>query len=197
MKVCQQRIDDAEVVRWVDENIGSILLGSDVAVFIRGRLKHAHTGRANGNDAPSRPLGFVDRLRCFGRNLEPLLVHRVILDRVALHRLKRPRANVQRDFRHADAHGFQIIEERSGEMQPGRGGGHGAFLLCVHRLVALPVCHRVGRVSLNVRWQRRLSNLRQQLKDVRRIRQLEEVLAGFVFVDGRHPVVGGRALEVV
>ena len=104
---------------------------------------------------------------------------------------------MQRDFRLADSLGFQSVEKRPGEVQPGCGGSHGAFLFCIHRLVAFPIRNRFGWLTLDVRGQRRFANLRQQLKNIRSVRHLEEVLAGFVFVDGRHPVVGRSSFEVV
>ena len=89
MKVCQQRIDHSEIVRRINENIRAAKLRLDATGIIRGRLKHAHARSANRDNPP--PLGFclINGPGGGGVDVETLLVHRVILDVIALHRLKR------------------------------------------------------------------------------------------------------------
>ena len=130
-------------------------------------------------------------------DLEAFLVHRVILDAVALHRLKRSRPDVQRHLRERHALCAKPVEQLIREVQSRRRRGDRAVGFCVHRLVTIAIGAGVDRRALDVRRQRRLADGLQEFVHVRCPREAKQIFAGVVLVDRLDPVRSGAAVEVV
>lgn len=92
----------------------------------------AHRGGAYGDD-PSRCRGQCDQGLAGYRDI--LGVHRMAGNRVALHRFEGTGAHMQGEFEAGNAFHLQCGEDFGGEVQAGRGGGHGAFDARIDRLV--------------------------------------------------------------
>ena len=124
-------------------------------------------------------------------------MHRVILDAVALHRLKRSRPDVQRHFRERHTLRAKPVEHLIREVQSRGRRGDRTVGLGVHRLVTLAIGECVNRCTLDVRRQRCLADGLQEFLRARRLREAQQIFAGIVLVDRLDPVRSGAAIEVV
>ena len=56
MEIGNQRVDAAEFVARIDENIGPVIVLTDLSAFFRDGFDRAAARRANRDDAPAAPL---------------------------------------------------------------------------------------------------------------------------------------------
>ncbi len=123
-----------------DEQVGAAGAGEDPAAAGRERvLERTARGRADAHDAPPGTEGAVQGRRGRRRDLVVLGVEAVLARVVGLHRLERPRADVQREAGGLDAAVGERGEQLGGEVQARRGRRHGAARPRVDGLVALAI----------------------------------------------------------
>ena len=68
VEVCDEPIDGAEPVAWIDENVRPAGRRGDDAVFIRDGLQRARRGRADTDNAPAGGARRVDGVRGLARD---------------------------------------------------------------------------------------------------------------------------------
>ena len=127
MKIGEQRVDDLESVRGMDENEGASQAGDDAAVVRCGdAFEDAHGSCADGDNAAAVGFCAIDLVCGFFRNNKAFLVHGVVFEVVDFDGREGAGAHVQRQMAGFDPGGAQGIEEGRSEMQTGSGGGDGA-----------------------------------------------------------------------
>ena len=82
-------------------------------------------------------------------------------DFLLLHGPEGAQAHMEGHIGQGDSHGLDLLQQLLGEMEPGGGGRRRSHLTGVHRLIAL----RVLKLRLDVRRQRHLAKLLQQLQE--------------------------------
>ncbi len=93
-------------------------------------------------------------------------MHRVLFERLRLHRLERARTDVQIDRRDKRPLLVNLGEQLGGEMQSGRGGGNAAIVRRVHRLISFVIGGRW--LPCDVRWERHRAVLRERRARIER-----------------------------
>src|SRR6476661_7338710 len=104
MKVGQQPADHFEFEPWIDEQLRRSSAGDDSAVLLAGDgFQRPRRGCPDGN-YPARLIErLIDRVGTVIGNLIALSFHAVLFNTFDTDRLKRPIADMQRDFRDLDA----------------------------------------------------------------------------------------------
>ena len=124
-------------------------------------------------------------------------MHRVILDVIALHRLKCSGPDMQGHLSERHTLRTESVEQRIGKVQPCRRRGDRAVGLGVQCLVTFAIGEGVDRRALDVWWQWGLADGVQEFEHVRRLRKPYKIFAGVVLVDRLDPVRSGAAIKVV
>ena len=135
MKIGDQAFDDVETKTRQDKNIRLTESALQHAVD-RGTFERAQRRCAHRRYAPALRAGLLDRSDRLLRDVVPLAVHHVIGKIFHSHRLKRARADVQRDVHNPNTLRAQCIEQRFIEMQACRRRGYGAGLRGEYGLIA-------------------------------------------------------------
>ena len=155
MEIRDQRVEPAELITRIDENIGPAVVLSDLPALCGDRLDRAAARRADRYHLAAAPFGGVDRIGRLLRHPVVLRMHLVLLNFLHADWPESTEADVQRDERDLHALCADLLEQRRREMQAGRRRGGGALLFRVHRLVAL----LVRELFLDIGRQRHLPDL--------------------------------------
>jgi len=135
MEIGEKSVNDFEFEAWVDEDVvfafGFAGLGPE--------FERASNGGADGNDAMAGSLCGFNGLDCFGRNLEPLRMHMVLLDIVATNWQESTKANMKSKVLDLNAFGFEFGEGFFGHVKTGSWSGGGAEFFGPNGLIALNV----------------------------------------------------------
>ena len=161
VEIGQQSLHHPETIAGKNEDVGLAAPRFQLAAC-RRRLQRAQAGRAHRHDAPSFRLGQPDQIHGLLRHGIPLAVHVVLGDFLHAHRLKSPRADMQRDVGGFHPHLFESFQHRRIEMQPCRRRGHRAGLARINGLIAGFV--QRFRSMGDVRRQRQAAVLFQQIQ---------------------------------
>ena len=135
------------------------------AIFRRHAFQHAHTGSANGDDAPSRPFGVVHPVRGFPAHHKTLFVHFMRGQGFGLHRQKSAEPHVQGDGADLNATPANLFQHLRSEMQARGRCGHRPGVSGIHRLVTLTV-FGVLVITVDIRRQRRFPHFIENVFDV-------------------------------
>ena len=140
MEVGDQCIHAAPAIAGVDEDIGLATVRRQLAIAaLAGGFQATHAGGADGDDLVAGGMGAIDLFADRFIDFQPLAVHVMFANVVDAHRLKGAGADMKRDEGRLDTFGAQGFHHRLVEVQPGGGGGHGAFAAGIDGLVALAV----------------------------------------------------------
>ena len=112
MEVGEQHIDRSKRIRRIDEDVGLAAESSGLGYC----FEHARGGRPDADNPPPAALGLLNRVPCVLLDRVALGVHRMIFGTIALDRLKRTRADMQRDFDYTNALAPQRFEQSSVEV---------------------------------------------------------------------------------
>lgn len=147
MEIGEKGIDDFEFEARIDENI---IFAFGFARF-GPEFERAGDGGADGNDAMAGSLRGFDCFNGFGRNLEPLGMHMVLLDIVATNWQESTKANMKSKVLDLNAFGFKFGEGFFGHVKTGGWSGGGAEFFGPNGLIALNVVG-VG-VAMEIWWK--------------------------------------------
>src|SRR5664280_1329528 len=146
-------------------------------------LESAARGGADAHHAPPGPEGAVQGGRGRRRYLVVLGVETVLARVIRLHRLERPRPDMEREADRLDAAVGQRLEHLGGEVEARRGRRHGAAGAGVDGLVALAGGGARAVLAPDVWRQRHLADggercLVERRRELHPPGPLEEALAG-------------------
>ena len=151
MKIGEKSVNDFEFETRIDENI---IFAFGFARF-GPEFERAGDGGTDGNDAMAGSLSSFNGLDCFGRNLEPLRMHMVLLDIVATNWQESAKANMKSKVLDLNAFGFEFDEGFFGHVETGGWSGGGAEFFSPNGLIALNVVG-VG-VAMEIWWKRNVA----------------------------------------
>ena len=94
MEICDQRIDNFEIKRRIDKNLRLAGARDDfTVVLLRDTFEHAKRRRTNSDDA----FAGINQFNGFSTNVEPFLVHDVLVEMIGFDRRKCSESDMQRD----------------------------------------------------------------------------------------------------
>ena len=151
MKVREQGVNYLEFETRIDKDV---IFAFGFARF-GPEFERAGDGGADGDDAMAGSLCSFDCLNGFGRNLEPLRMHMVLLDIVATNWQESTKANMKSKVLDLNAFGFEFGEGFFGHVKTGSWSGGGAEFFGPNGLIALNVVG-VG-VAMEIWWKRNVA----------------------------------------
>ncbi len=174
MEVGDHRVDAADAVAGQDEDLGfagkwlQFAFGRGLGLA-PGAFQRAHHCRAHRDHAAAAGAGAAYLFDQRGTDVEPLLVHHVLVELVHPHRLEGAGAHMQGDVAELHPALAQARQQRLVEVQPGGGRGDRADFAREHGLIALAVFDT--RLAADIGRQRQAASLEQPV--LQRGRDLE------------------------
>ena len=150
VEIGQQQVDGAEAIAGQDEQARLAREFLHLPRLDRGAFEEAQTRRADRDDAAAPSARRIDPLRHRGSHNAPFGVHPMLARVIRLDRQKGAGSDMQGHGQPIDPARGNPIEQRRGEMQPGRRRRDRALLFREHRLIVGAVA-RVAVRELSAR----------------------------------------------
>jgi hypothetical protein len=156
--------------------------GVNLAIGIAGAFDQAQGGGADGDDAASGGAGGIDAGGRVSRDDAEFGVHPVVFGVFDLDRQEGAGTDVQGDFFKQHPLVPQRLQQFRREMQPGCGGGNGAFITGKHRLIVAFVLLILRTFGADIGRQRHPAQPVQTVQHLRRrLIEAQHIDAVFVF----------------
>src|SRR5277367_5586771 len=150
MEVCEQCVNDAELVAGIDKDVSFAAAGFDAsfASLFPREFERAHGRGTDGDDAVAVRFREINGIcgRC--GDFVGLAVEFVVLDFSYAHGLEGAEADVESDFRDFNSTGANALENFGREVEARRRRGYRSSRFRIDGLVALAICWLVFAVDV-------------------------------------------------